>query len=1194
MATAHKSVTTRGGSGKVVKRTLPPWVYPSELPGDTGDTTGTIAQMTLPATNGRIPVVYGRQRLGGDIFALVQDAVTRRLVAGIGLCEGEIEQVESFTMDDGTDPSYFGSYTSYTGTLTQSADTVLTTALLSTVGKLEKYPGLAYLVFEYLTTAPEIRWPRPIVKGRKIYDPRENRIINSETFSSPTWTCSGTFPTHASGIADRPGYTNASRWTFGGSGPYTMSRQTSGLGLATGDAVTVTLEMRCAAGATVTLTAAKSVGGASASTSCTVTSTWKQFEVTLAAGSGTGEGKIQVSGIASSTVLEVAFASVQKTSENYGYVKTTASAVTAQTAYSANPALEMLDLKSNQDFGQGVPTASIDLASVGRAAAYCDEIVDHGEKRWECHITIREPAAAEEWFKTIGIHFGGFWRFKSGKWNLYYGHPDPTVAMSITTSHIVGSPKCRRGTTAGLLDAPNRVTTRWIDAAGGTWDEIPVYAQTSDVETAGTEVREFSPQTPGYQLKTQAERCANRLLNRVLADLMCSVDITLDGAALAPGDRVQVTDASVGLSAQDFLVVNMRRNDDAGTITLELEEYDEAIWTGTAGATDAAPTVTPPSPWATPPEPTRPAFVGDPTGFYFEQPRQYATPTLYGSSYWSQVNVTSWDATKINDGVTTVSAGTYGPGAQSYFILDLQSGNSAKFSKLKFSLTGSQVFEDFSSYWAADFPVVQYSDDGSSWTATSGQRSSLMRSGTAGVNLAGWITEWDIPAAAHRYWRIKVGLGSAGATLAVSDAQFYVSTGDYPYVKHYEVHAGTSATDPIFAIIPGTSLPTSSVPFAIENMWYETNVPYTGAGSLQNLILQYIDVVVVTVNTVGLKSSGVHLFKLRDANLAPASSSNTNGILSSYPNFSAGVPGTSATARAVAHGGVLKLSENSGAYSPILTDGGATPGVKLQAATPGTAQTGHENLTGTILSGKIGKTGGSVAFVLPAADGSAGQTLETDAAANLVFGSKVKLQASTPGTAETGNANLSGKVKAGQMEADPQAAGTIALEVDNVASPTAALATFRLNNVEQSKIDKKGSLQTLESSRIAPWVETMVVATATTINSTTATDLNNLTVTFTPPSDCRAMIVAVLDAKMTTTGSGFLGELVVNGTPDTNQIIFNPQTNNERVPIAGVWTVALTGGTSYTIKMQGKLNGGAGVFSIAAGSRFSFVAVGKF
>ena len=1182
MATAHKSVTTRGGSGKVVKRTLPPWVYPSELPGDTGDTTGTIAQMTLPATNGRIPVVYGRQRLGGDIFALVQDAVTRRLVAGIGLCEGEIEQVESFTMDDGTDPSYFGSYTSYTGTLTQSADTVLTTALLSTVGKLEKYPGLAYLVFEYLTTAPEIRWPRPIVKGRKIYDPRENRIINSETFSSPTWTCSGTFPTHASGIADRPGYTNASRWTFGGSGPYTMSRQTSGLGLGTGDAVTVTLEMRCAAGATVTLTAAKSVGGASASTSCTVTSTWKQFEVTLAAGSGTGEGKIQVSGIASSTVLEVAFASVQKTSENYGYVKTTASAVTAQTAYSANPALEMLDLKSNQDFGQGVPTASIDLASVGRAAAYCDEVVDHGEKRWECHITIREPAAAEEWFKTIGIHFGGFWRFKSGKWNLYYGHPDPVVAMSITTSHIVGSPKCRRGTTAGLLDAPNRVTTRWIDAAGGTWDEIPVYVQTSDVETAGTEVREFSPQTPGYQLKTQAERCANRLLNRVLADLMCSVDITLDGAALAPGDRVQVTDDSVGLSAQDFLVVNMRRNDDAGTITLELEEYDEAIWTGTAGATDTAPTVPDQSPFDTPGVVGIATVTGggafDPRIFW-RDPVTYEADVQYGASFWSSNLLTSFTAANVNDGNTSTTAFVFGSSLASYLKFDAGSGNTKRFGKCRiYASNASQIA-----------PIVAYSDDDSTYTVVAPDGSQAYSSswldsfsacdfktdGSTYVEL-----DWD-DVGAHRYWRIQKS--DTGATYTVREVQFSVIENIFPsqWIDRYEVYQGSSTSGPMIYTRPGRSAPT--VTDYVDLSPWVTQTPGTG---LTSWVMHFT---VAVRNVMGGLSAGRTIYRITNATYVSGSSTSASTV---------------------------------------------SPYIMQRTATGGAVQTAHADISGTFRSGKLGKSGAAGEFVLPAADGSANQLLKTDGAGNLGFtsnaptasdgvtsasgtapltlnlaakaltgsiaitptnsGGGVALQASTPGTAQTGNANLSGKVKAGQLEADPQAAGTIALEVDNVASPTVALATFRLNDVEQSKIDKKGSLQTLESSRIAPWVETMVVATATTINSTTAADLNGLTVTFTPPSDCRAMIVAVLDAKMTTTGSGFLGELVVNGTPDTNQIIFNPQTNNERVPITGVWTVALTGGTSYTIKMQGKLNGGAGVFSIAAGSRFSFVAVGKF
>jgi len=204
-----------------------------------------------------------------------------------------------------------------------------------------------------------------------------------------------------------------------------------------------------------------------------------------------------------------------------------------------------------------------------------------------------------------------------------------------------------------------------------------------------------------------------------------------------------------------------------------------------------------------------------------------------------------------------------------------------------------------------------------------------------------------------------------------------------------------------------------------------------------------------------------------------------------------------------------------------------------------------------------------------------------------------RVQTTSPGTAQSGNMNIDGAMLAGRFAANPNAAGSAPLLLQNVASPTVNQMTLLLGSTVYSALDKRGSLVTLESSRIAPWIEPMIVGTATTINSTTATDLNGLTTTFTPPSDCRAIVLAVLDAKMTATGSGFLGELVVNGSADSNQIIWNPQTNNERVPIIGAWTVALTGNTSYTIKMQGKLSGGAGTFSIAAGSRMLIVAVGR-
>ena len=177
---------------------------------------------------------------------------------------------------------------------------------------------------------------------------------------------------------------------------------------------------------------------------------------------------------------------------------------------------------------------------------------------------------------------------------------------------------------------------------------------------------------------------------------------------------------------------------------------------------------------------------------------------------------------------------------------------------------------------------------------------------------------------------------------------------------------------------------------------------------------------------------------------------------------------------------------------------------------------------------------------------------------------------------------------------NPNAAGSTPLLLQNVASPTVNVLTILLGATVPFVFDKIGSLKTLEASRICPWIEPLVEASATTINSTTAADITGLAFpAFTPGSDCRAEIKVFLDAKYATTGSGFLGELNVNTVADASQIIWNPQTVNERAPLAWGWQLVLSAGTTYTIKMQGKLSGGAGSFSIAAKSRMTAVIVGR-
>jgi hypothetical protein len=152
-----------------------------------------------------------------------------------------------------------------------------------------------------------------------------------------------------------------------------------------------------------------------------------------------------------------------------------------------------------------------------------------------------------------------------------------------------------------------------------------------------------------------------------------------------------------------------------------------------------------------------------------------------------------------------------------------------------------------------------------------------------------------------------------------------------------------------------------------------------------------------------------------------------------------------------------------------------------------------------------------------------------------------------------------------------------------------------------AKHDAECSLLTSESNRVAPWIEPAVAATAgTSVTAVTPpTDINGATVTFTPKSNCRIQVSAVFDCLQTIIGATFIGELVVNGSAQSGSVQFEGKSANDRACVAGVWNLTLTGGTSYTIKLTGKLTTTSGnpppqVDVAATHTKFSIIGVGRF
>jgi hypothetical protein len=185
----------------------------------------------------------------------------------------------------------------------------------------------------------------------------------------------------------------------------------------------------------------------------------------------------------------------------------------------------------------------------------------------------------------------------------------------------------------------------------------------------------------------------------------------------------------------------------------------------------------------------------------------------------------------------------------------------------------------------------------------------------------------------------------------------------------------------------------------------------------------------------------------------------------------------------------------------------------------------------------------------------------------------------------------------GQLEQYLQSAATKGHLIRAAASQTGALAEFQNSSASaQSQIDAKGSLLTLESSRVAPWVEPQVAyGGAQFTASTSRTDCAS--VTFTPPSAVRLHITATWDIESTTISAGslFVGELLVDGVAQSAALVWESKTNSVRTCLSRSWTPTLTAGSSHTIKTTAKLNVSGATYRInPTHTTLEISAIGRF
>ena len=829
-----------------------PQLAGSPPPKSTNGMAATIGSVQAAKPGNVVPIVYGTQRVEGQLIYSEAHAAASANFAYV-VCSGPISAIRKVFINGHEIPSSVA-YITYDyhlsggvyGAYTQSQDSWMVASQFSGVGPtVSRFPGV--VVARVFIQAPlaGMTWSDAVpdgpnissvafeVDGLVVTELRENRVPSSNDFRSAAgWASTYTPPTVTTGLSDPFGGTSAMQLAFGAAGPNDWYLDVAGNSTTAGTVTRAAMWVRVASGTVDAIVRCRKTGGTGTEEggghAVTVTTTWTRVtRERTTTGDGTGLGlKFYIA--AGTPTIEVFCAQIDTLTTDRGSMATAGTAILVNTVrFTSNWAPCFYHFATDSVLGCGASTTYVDPDNFGNAAALCEQ---YG---FAMNLVLANEATASRWIEAMRPLACAELYFEDGYYRVWIDTPQSTLAATFISGRTDGLPIGTWNAREVQYDAiassdqPTRVIIEFPNAAKN-YERDTTLVEVSGVSEGTTELREARYVLDGCTSETQAQRLATYIANQANAALRVTFISSFIGITLARGSLIALSSGE-GLAAQQFLVEDKERAP-SGVYSLRCRQYSAASYNPSVVVGDAAVTSSLPDPFTA----VEPPAIGNALGYYYgasgptrqyapidfshyifwDAPRQYATPTLYTSGWTRRAGAGAWDATKMNDGNTAVTASYLAGGGVTEITLD--AGAAVRFGRL--NLTGTNLGSaDVEVLGLATNDALLVPDISDNWIPANGGAG--VEAGTAykltATGSTTCVREFTDVGADYRYWRIRLNVVNTGS---ITEAQFLEIANESSLVDRYEISRVTSAvdgsviTEQLGPPIPASRRPTISNP----------------------------------------------------------------------------------------------------------------------------------------------------------------------------------------------------------------------------------------------------------------------------------------------------------------------------------------------------------------------------------------------